>query len=174
MAFIFTLPLRVTQASLGFIVLVLSAYVSNHWTWGGAWSPAPVNFLIFCAVWTLLALAYLVVAPWRFPDAAHKLGILAVEVVTTIFWFAGWVSLASLLGDIGLGRWAVGHAATAACVFAAFEWCVSLPLGDLTLTAQRLCFCASTIMASLHCWRTRRDGSGKHDPAMEVHRDPRV
>jgi hypothetical protein len=124
MAFIFTLPLRVTQASMAFIVLVLAAYVSNHWTWGGTWSPSSVNFLIFCAAWTLLALVYLVLAPLRFPGAAHKFAILAVEVVTTIFWFAGWVSLASLLGDIGLGRWAVGHTATAACVFAAFEWCV--------------------------------------------------
>jgi len=158
MAFIFALPLRVTQASLALVILALSAYVSSNWTWGG-WSPSSINFLVFCAVWTLLALAYLVVAPARFPDAAHKLAILGVEVVTTIFWFAGWVSVASLLGDIGLGRWAVGHAAVAACVFGAFEW---------------MCFCASTMMASLHCWRTRSDGSGKHDPAMEVHRDPRV
>jgi hypothetical protein len=121
MAFIFALPLRVTQASLALVILALSAYVSNNWTWGG-WSPSSVNFLVFCAVWTLLALVYLVVAPARFPNAAHKLAILAVEVVTTIFWFAGWVAVASLLGDLGLGRWAVGHAAVAACVFAAFEW----------------------------------------------------
>lgn len=33
----------------------------------------------------------------------------------------------------------------------------------------RLLFCATTLMAALHCWRTRNERSGKHDPAMEVH-----
>jgi len=82
-----------------------------------------VNFLIFTSVWTLLAVAYLAITPGRFPTAAHKYGILAAEVLTMLFWFAGFIALAVLLTDIGCGtRRGVCAAATAGDVFAAFEW----------------------------------------------------
>ena len=84
-------------------------------------SPSEINFLIFASAWTILALIYLIVAPWKVPDAAHKFGILAAEAVTMIFWFAGFIALAVFLGD----RVCYGHvcsAAKAAAAFAAFEW----------------------------------------------------
>jgi|SRR5579871_1287421 len=81
--------------------------------------------MLFCAVWTILALIYLVLTPGRFPTAAHKFGILAVEALTMIFWFAAWIALATLLGDAGCNQaWGVCRAATAATIFAAFEWYV--------------------------------------------------
>jgi len=81
---------------------------------------------LFCSVWTILALAYLIITPGRFPDAAHKYGILGVEVLTMIFWFAGWIAMAALLGDYGCNQhWGVCRASTAATIFAAFEWCVA-------------------------------------------------
>jgi hypothetical protein len=94
--------------------------------WGGYWhatSPDEVNFLIFASVWSILSLIYLIIVPWRFSDtpAHHKFAILAVEAVTMIFWFAGFIALAVFLSD----RVCFGHvcsAAKAACVFAAFEW----------------------------------------------------
>lgn len=86
-------------------------------------SPGQVNFIIFDSVWTLLALAYLVVVPWRFSDtkAHHKFVILGVEALTMLFWFAGFVALAVFL----TGRRCDGSvcsAAEASTVFAAFEW----------------------------------------------------
>jgi hypothetical protein len=155
MAFNYTLPLRVVQGLLAIIILGLTAYVVNDWNlyaYGG--SPTEVNFTLFCAVWTLLALAYLVVAPVRFETAAHKFGILAAEAITMIFWFAGFIALAVFLTDLGCRRWGPCRAAKAAVVFAAFEW---------------LLFAATTIMASLHVWRTRNTNNAKHDPTMEVH-----
>lgn len=139
MAILFTIPLRIAQTVFAIVVLGLTAYgiysfvimifsvnetiaVANWW--GGfyhALSPTEVNFLIFSSVWSLLALVYLVVAPWKFPDAAHKFGILAAEAVTMIFWFAGFIALAVFLSD----RVCYGHvcnAAKAAAAFAAFEW----------------------------------------------------
>jgi len=95
----------------------------------------------------------------HFPEAAHKFAILGVEALTAIFWFAGWVAFATLLGSIGGRRWTVKQVGDAADVFAAIEW---------------LLFSATAIMASIHVWRTRNDRSGKHDPAMEVQRDPAV
>ena len=61
--------------------------------------------------------------PWRFSDtiAHHKFAILAVEAVTMIFWFAGFVALAVFLsGRMCYGR--VCNTAKAAAVFGAFEW----------------------------------------------------
>lgn len=79
--------------------------------------------MLFTSVWTLLAVAYLVLAPARFPAAAHKYAIAGVEAVTMIFWFAAWVAVAALWGDIGCGsRSGVCGAGTAAIVFGAFIW----------------------------------------------------
>ena len=61
----------------------------------------------------------------RFPVTAHKFGILAVEIVTAIFWFAGWIALAALLGAIGIRHWTPGQVAAAAVTFAAIEWYVT-------------------------------------------------
>jgi hypothetical protein len=156
MAFNFTLPLRVAQGILAIIILGLMAYVVSAWNgpYGTSWSPAEANFLLFCAVWTLLAVAYLIVAPARFPTAAHKFGILAAEFVTMIFWFAGFIAFAVLLTDWGCRYGSPCRSSQAATVFGAFEW---------------LLFSATTIMASLHVWRTRNEHSGRHDPKMEVH-----
>jgi hypothetical protein len=122
----FILPIRIIQGVLAIIILGLMAYASNSWSW--FWSPSSVNFLIFTSVWTLLAVAYLVIAPMRFPAAAHKFGILAAEFITMIFWFAGFIAVASLLGDIECGRshWGPCNASIAGDVFAAFEWYVAL------------------------------------------------
>lgn len=133
MAFNFTLPLRAAQAFLAILILGLTAYdVSN-------WAPSETNFLLFCSVWTLLAVAYLVVTPGRYPTAAHKYGILAAEVLTMIFWFAGFIAEAVLLTDTGCRRGSVCRSMQAATVFAAFEWSVEphnhLVVGELIRTA---------------------------------------
>lgn len=98
--------------------------------WSGQWHqfpPLEVDFLIITAVWTLLALAYLVVAPARFPVAAHKSGILAAEALTMLFWFAGFIALAIFLSDrVCFGT--VCSVAKAGTAFAAFEWYVRPPV----------------------------------------------
>ena len=101
-------------------------------------SPSQINFLLFDAVWTVLALLYLIIVPWRFSEtvAHHKFAILAVEAVTMIFWFAGFIALAVFLGE----RVCYGHvcsAAKAAIVFAAFEWYVVTLSIDVVRTRDR-------------------------------------
>ncbi|KAG0645993.1 hypothetical protein D0Z07_7895 [Hyphodiscus hymeniophilus] len=162
MAFHYTallLPIRVLQALFAIIVLGVLAYASNDWAWD--WSPSEINFLIFVSVWTLLAVAYLVIAPSRFPTAAHKYGILAAEAVTMIFWFAGFVALAVFLNNAQCGArsgrsWGPCRAAIAGDVFAAFTW---------------LLFVATTIMAALAALDGGRskDGNGvMHSQAVGV------
>ncbi|EOD49496.1 hypothetical protein GTA08_BOTSDO00131 [Neofusicoccum parvum] len=153
MAFNFTLPMRIAQAVFTIVVLGLTAYVCDWWTshWH-ANSPAEINFLIFTSVWTILALVYLVVAPARFPVAAHKFGILAAEALTMLFWFAGFIALAVWLDDrVCFGS--VCASAKAATVFAAFEW---------------LIFAGTTILATLHVWRTRNSNDSKPAPEMQM------
>lgn len=137
MAFNFTLPLRVAQAILSILVLGLTAYVVS------LWAPSEVNFLLFTSIWTFLALAYLIVTPGKFPEAAHKYGvsfsqtpandmeranidglfqILAAEIITAIFWFAGFIACAVLLTDTGCRRGSGCRSLQAATVFGAFEW----------------------------------------------------
>ena len=88
--------------------------------------PAMVAFMLFTSIWTLLAVAYLVLAPARFPAAAHKFAIGGVEFLTMIFWFAAFVAVASRWGN----AWWVGRHGTfyscgvAAIVFSAFNWYV--------------------------------------------------
>ena len=120
----FALPIRIAQGVLALLILILMAYVVDHWYWGWS-SPDSANFLLFCAVWTLLAVAYLVLASIRLSNhpAGHKFGVLAVEIVTTIFWFSGFIAFAVLLGDLGpSNRWTVKQVGEAAVVFAAIEW----------------------------------------------------
>jgi hypothetical protein len=94
------------------------------------WSPHSVNFMLFCSIWTLLAVAYLLLAPTRFPAAAHKFAIGAVEFITMIFWFAAFIAVAVRWDDAYWGYY--GHHNTfyqsgvAAIVFSALLWYVLL------------------------------------------------
>lgn len=84
-----------------------------------------MNFLVFCAVWTILALIFLILVPWRFSEtgAHHPIVFTAVEAVTMIFWFAGFIAAAVFLSDrVCFGS--VCGAAKAATVFGAFLWYV--------------------------------------------------
>jgi hypothetical protein len=64
-------------------------------------------------------------APTRFPALAHKYAIAAIEAITMIFWFAAWVAVAALWGDVHCGsqRRHCG-AGTAAIVLGAIVWYV--------------------------------------------------
>ena len=92
-------------------------------------SPSEINYLIFVAIWTLLVLAFLMLAPKFFPKAAHNLVILALEFITMIFWFAGFIALAVEADDLLCGVLddvddcdAPDASAKAAAAFAAFTW----------------------------------------------------
>jgi len=120
----FLLSLRAVQALLTILVLGLTAYVANWW--GGYWNagaPSQVAFLLFCSVFTIITLTYLIVVPMRFAEtkANHAYVVAGVEGLTMIFWFAGFLALAVWLGN----RVCFGHvcsAAKAATAFGAFAW----------------------------------------------------
>ncbi|KAF1923856.1 uncharacterized protein M421DRAFT_95813 [Didymella exigua CBS 183.55] len=142
------LGIRATQALFAIIVLGLTAYLVSLYTnpWA-SWSPHSLNFMLFTSIWTLLAVAYLTLAPTRFPRAAHKFAIAGVEFLTMLFWFAAFIAVAVLWRDIYWG-WS-GHGTAhnvgvAAIVFGAFLW---------------LLFLATTVLSALHIRNSSRNNT---------------
>ena len=88
-------------------------------------SPSQVNFVVFCAIWSILAVAFLILSP-RYDTQArhigHKFSVLAVDAVTAIFWFAGFIALAVLIGVPNCGTDSVCEALQASVAFGAFLW----------------------------------------------------
>jgi len=117
------LPVRVLQAIFAIIILGLTAYIINWelYYWGG--SADTVDFNLFNAIWTLvIALPYLSIIPIFSPRYSHIYGITAIEVITMIFWFAGFIALAAQLPSARACNWTACRCAQAATVFGAFEW----------------------------------------------------
>jgi hypothetical protein len=108
---------------LTYPITVASTYHSSWW-YGGQ-SPSVVNFMIFNSVWSLLVLAYVGITPIYMTSIFHKLVALGLNVVTTIFWFAGSIALAVAVG----GPWNCGTNSVcgsleAAIAFGFFLWYV--------------------------------------------------
>lgn len=79
--------------------------------------------MLFVGCWTLfLAVPYLAIAPIYFPRIAHHVVMPAVDVITMIFWFAGFIALGAELPPADLCTWSRCKAAQAATVFGSFEW----------------------------------------------------
>ncbi|KAL8921148.1 MAG: hypothetical protein Q9208_005901 [Pyrenodesmia sp. 3 TL-2023] len=88
-------------------------------------SPSQISFMLFTSIWTIFpALTYLALAP-RFlpPSANNKIIHLAMDAITALFWFAGFIALAAWYGSSdSCGRFC--NVVVATCVFGAFEWYV--------------------------------------------------
>ncbi|KAK9380206.1 membrane-associating domain-containing protein [Kockiozyma suomiensis] len=89
--------LRVAQAICAIIVLGCTANTTSVASFGAN------NFLLFASLWTILEICFLTfIHPRWLPDASdHRnttLPPFALEVVTDIFWFAGFIALAAVFG----------------------------------------------------------------------------
>ncbi|PHH58442.1 hypothetical protein CDD82_3024 [Ophiocordyceps australis] len=116
------------------IELGLTAYiVSPRATWWGA-SPSQFNFMLFNTIWSMLALAYLALAPVFFPRLLHRTAALALLAVTTVFWFAGSIAMAAFVGAPechGGGACSIVQSAQAAVAFGFFIWAGFMALSVL-------------------------------------------
>lgn len=101
----------------------------------GASAPSYFSFLVFNAVWSLLVIAYLGLAPRVIPRIFHSLVALALEYITMLFWFAGSIALAAPLPPGSCGAWGACHAWRAAIVFGFFTWLLFLALAILDTMA---------------------------------------
>ncbi|KAK1141986.1 hypothetical protein N8T08_008309 [Aspergillus melleus] len=144
-------PVRVIQVIFAIIVLGLTAYIISLFRGGDT-----VNFMLFNGIWTaFFATPYLALAPVYFPNLAHRLVIPAVEVITMIFWFAGFIALGALLPAPDYCHWSACNSAQAATVFGAFEWAL---------------FVATTVTSVLGALRSRSSSpSTKPAPQTTAH-----
>ncbi|KAF2274222.1 uncharacterized protein EI97DRAFT_460348 [Westerdykella ornata] len=140
MAINWILPVRGLQAVLSCAVLGLMSYVASWWsTHWRQFSPHEVNFLIFSPVWSLLALAALVVLPWKAPSLASqkraRIGLLALDALTMLYWFAGFVALAVFLADrICFGTvCAIAKASVAVSAMSWVAWTATTVVGAVRL-----------------------------------------
>lgn len=144
------LVLRALQFLFALIVLGLTGHLANY-----DYSPSQVNFMVFNAVWTMLVLIYLAIIPRFVQRFAHVHVMLALDALTMLFWFAGFIALAVLYHDIvGVANFeyfagcgALGDycgVTEAAVVFGALEW---------------LLFLVTTVISAMDSFRSR----GKHD-----------
>ncbi|KAH8655263.1 marvel domain-containing protein [Xylariales sp. PMI_506] len=134
---------------LGLTANVASAY--HGWLWSG--SPPVVNFMIFNSVWSLLVLAYVGITPIYLTSIFHKLVALGLNIITTIFWFAGAIALAVAVG----GPWNCGAntycgSAEAAVAFGFFLWVL---------------FMIITVVDALEALRSR--GHNAPDPGVKAY-----
>lgn len=82
-----------------------------------------VNFMLFNGVWTsFVAIPYLLLAPIYLPNLAHRLIVAGVDLITMIFWFAGFIALAVFLRHSGGCQASICSTLQAATVFGALEW----------------------------------------------------
>ncbi|CAJ2499637.1 Uu.00g024900.m01.CDS01 [Anthostomella pinea] len=139
---------HIVAAVFAIIELGLTAYVSSGYSsvFGfGGYSPSRVNFMIFNSVWSLLVLAYVGLTPLYLTSIFHKLAALALNILTTIFWFAGSIALAVWIGG---PRHCYGNSycgsTEAAVVFGFFLW---------------LLFMFLTVLDAIEAMRSRGHGA---------------
>ncbi|KAL8787970.1 MAG: hypothetical protein Q9195_007514 [Heterodermia aff. obscurata] len=132
------LIIRAVQFLFAIIVVGLTGHIASI---GG--TASQVNFMVFVSAWTLLILIYLTLAPRFLSSLANIFAILALDALTMLFWFAGFIALAVLYHRLedsayvfGDGFGYFGYVRTcaaagiksicqqieAAVVFGAFEW----------------------------------------------------
>jgi hypothetical protein len=101
-------------------------------------SPSQINFLIFVPVWSFITIAYLEITPvyakrgkrHNLPPpslkttltmglfiASHPYAHFALEIITTIFYFAGFIALSVFLSKLLYCRGSVCASARAAAIF---------------------------------------------------------
>ncbi|KAI1823297.1 membrane-associating domain-containing protein [Xylaria intraflava] len=96
MAVNFVPILHIVAAILAVIELGLTAYWAS--LFHGYWTPSSVNFMLFNSVWSLVVLLYIGLTPLYMTSIFHRTAALALNIVTTIFWFAGSIAVAVWFG----------------------------------------------------------------------------
>jgi len=145
MAYGFVGIVHIVAAVFSIIELGLTGYVISF---SHGFSASQVNFMLFNSIWSLLVLAYVGLTPLYATHLFHKLASLALEALTMLFWFAGSIALAVLVG----GPWncaadTVCGSIEAAIAFGFFLWAL---------------FGFLTVLDTIEAMRSRGHGATTH------------
>lgn len=107
------------------LTTTVTSWWISHWR---QMPPAQVSFLIFAPVWSLVTLVPIFLIPLKFghllSSAGFRWGLVALDALTMLFWFAGFVALAVFLsGRICFGQ--VCDVARAGVAIGGLSWAVS-------------------------------------------------
>ncbi|RDA91888.1 hypothetical protein CP533_0373 [Ophiocordyceps camponoti-saundersi (nom. inval.)] len=147
--------MHIALAILLVIELGLTAFIVSRTSDYG--TPSSFSFMLFTTLWSMLVLAYISLTPRYMARAFHALAALVLVGLTTLFWFAGSIALASFIGiPVCRGTYCTTtHSAQAATAFGFFIWAIFAVLAALDG------------MANLRGGGARADTTGK--PAAQVH-----
>ena len=92
-----SLKLLMGTCSQFFWAVLIIALTGNMIAEATNGNPSSVNFAIFCGIFGLLSLFYLIPATVNESFAFHPLIMIAIDALNTLFWFAAAVALAAKL-----------------------------------------------------------------------------
>jgi len=94
--------INIAARALQFLwTLLVLAITGNmiHNSWSGTYSaPSIIRYTMFCAVWAMLTLFYLIPATIKDSFQIHAALPFALDLLNTIFWFCAAVAFAAKLG----------------------------------------------------------------------------
>lgn len=86
--------------------------------------PAQIDFILFCAVWSILIVIVLALVSIWVASVSHPIVVTVLDGLTMIFWFAGAIALAVITGA-ATGPLPSSYRTLQACVaFSFFAWSV--------------------------------------------------
>ncbi|KAK3686267.1 hypothetical protein LTR37_019990 [Vermiconidia calcicola] len=89
------MALRALQFFWALLVIALIGDMISDATSG---NPSIVNYAMFCAIFAMLSLLYLIPATIKESLTIHPFLPLALDILNTLFWFCGAVAMAAKLG----------------------------------------------------------------------------
>lgn len=98
--------------------------------WGD--SPSQFAFMLFCAIWSLLVLGYLVASTFFLAHGHQGLVTLTLVGITCLFWFAGSIAMADFIGVPDCDGNNFCQSAQAGVAFGFFIWAIFTALTVLS------------------------------------------
>lgn len=90
--------------------------------WGGA--PSQFAFMLFTTIWSILVLVYIAVTPVVLPSLFIPIVSLGLLALTMLFWFAGSIAMAVLIGVPDCNGNNFCQSAQAGVAFGFFNWII--------------------------------------------------
>ncbi|KJZ75372.1 hypothetical protein HIM_05298 [Hirsutella minnesotensis 3608] len=93
--------------------------------------PSQISFMLFNSIWSILVLTYVALTPRFMARLYHGLVGFALLAVTALFWFAGSIALAVLIGVPRCRGRTFCQSVQAAVAFGFFIWAIFTALAAL-------------------------------------------
>ncbi|KFY34889.1 hypothetical protein V494_06381 [Pseudogymnoascus sp. VKM F-4513 (FW-928)] len=147
------LPIRGAQLVFSLIVMGVTADTTAHY-WDAPNEVISDTVLLIVSVWTLLVLSWLVITPIVFPKVANKWAILVLDILTMVLWIVTFPFLADFTAGLCQDSYSSREKKCK-------EFKVAVVFGALNSAL----FIATSIMAAVHCRRTRGGNNVLSQPA---------